>query len=241
MPYNSAQATKGITVTEVTISASVTPTTQKAGGTVTFTGTTSGIPAGEKIYLQVYGTDGTWAEPSQVCQPVIGSDGKFQAPWTVPWDARGRKPCETWRLRFVYYWYTSNEMSLTVYYDTRIRNFTAPDSVMVGQTFTISGYLEYESASAVWSGLAGKTVSLYYNGTKIGDVTTGSTGFFSKDHKFDKAGSFTLKAVYPGEGFPAAAAFLGLTVSPETKTALSVALPIIVGAIAAFASLRVKR
>lgn len=230
MPYPGREATRAITVAEVSISASVSPTTQKPGATVTFTGKTSGIPSGAKIYLQVYGTDGTWAEPSPACQPTIGADGSFSASWTVPWDARGQTPCRTWRLRFVYYWYTSNEMSLTVYYDTRIRDFTAPDTGVVGQTINITGYLEYNSASGVWSGLAGRKVSIYIDGTKIADVTTNSVGFFSTTYTLDKAGTFTLKASFIGEGAAAAAAATVASATEVPAWLISLA-PIVLGTV----------
>jgi hypothetical protein len=55
------------------------------------------------------------------------------------------------------------------------------------------------------------------------------------------SGTYTLKASYAGEGWTMAAAFLGLTVSPETKAALQVTLPLLTGAIVAFAALKVKR
>jgi len=63
-----------------------------------------------------------------------------------------------------------------------------------------TGKLEYRDRDGVWKGLAGRTVTLYYNGTKIGDVTTGSDGSYSKSARITTPGTYTLKAVYAGEG-----------------------------------------
>jgi hypothetical protein len=93
-------------------------------------------------------------------------------------------------------------------------------------------------------------VSLYYDGTKIGDVTTGSDGSYSKTASIPTSGTYTLKASYAGEGFGLAPTFsiMGLQVSipPELIEWLSeglmylgAALPlIIVGGVIAYNEVR---
>jgi hypothetical protein len=129
---------------------------------------------------------------------------------------------------------------MEILYATRI-SISAPDQTVAGRSFTVSGKLEYESDTEVWSPLGYRTVSLYCNDTKIADVTTGTDGSYSVAMQIPKAGTYTLKAVFPGEGLLAAATFQGLTVSPEVKSVISLALPIITGAIVAYASMKVKR
>ena len=96
---------------------------------------------------------------------------------------------------------------VAVAYPTRI-SISAPGKVLVNETFTISGKLEYQSEDGVWRPLAGRTVSLYCDGTKIGDVATGSDGSYLRTASIPSPGTYTLKAVYAGEGLglaPAAA------------------------------------
>jgi hypothetical protein len=244
MPYNSAQATKGITILAVTVTLEVSPSPPwTAGQTVTLkaTVTKDGTPwAGATVnfyisrpYTKLIGTGTT------------NSSGVATLSYAIPWTVDTTTvPCTT--AEFVAIETstatTSNRPTGKVAYPTRI-SITAPDSVPVGYAFDITGKLEYQSASGVWSPLAGKTVSLYYNTTKISDVTTGSDGAYREPYaKIPTPGTYTLKAVYAGEGFTAAAtAFLGLTVSPEAKATLSFALPLLTGAIVAYASLKAKR
>jgi hypothetical protein len=82
---------------------------------------------------------------------------------------------------------------------TRIELSVFPSSALVGDTVTISGMLEYLSGS-MWYGIAGATVSLYYDSTKIADVTTTDEGIgkFSTTYVFKTAGTYTIKASYPG-------------------------------------------
>jgi len=94
---------------------------------------------------------------------------------------------------------TSNEITGAVAHPTRL-SISAPSTVKVGEPFNITGKLEYRDRDGVWKGLAGRTVTLYYNGTKIGDVTTGSDGSYSKSARITTPGTYTLKAVYAGEG-----------------------------------------
>ena len=254
MPYNVAQATKGITIAAVSLTLSVDNNKPLAGQTIKFSGklTKDGVGwAAETVAIRMITPfkEG-WRT---MVSATTGSDGSFSASWTVPWSISGtfpdgtsgsvNVPCNRWT--FTAYHSPTQTSSSSIYvwavYNTRI-SISAPESFPVNQIFVIGGKLEYESASGVWSGLGGKTVSLYYNGTKIADVTTGSDGSYSATASIPTSGTYTLKGSYAGEGLTAAAAaFLGLTVSPETKSALSFALPLLTGAIVAFASLKAKR
>jgi hypothetical protein len=248
MPYNSAEATKPITVIGVTVKYEISPGPPwTAGQTITMkaTVTKNGTPfAGTRVWFS-WGNADTGSK--YVGNAITDANGVATFTWTIPWTFTGPTgtssvPCKTNVSYAVEETSGASAMvSGKVAYPTRI-SISAPDSVIAGQSFTIKGMLVFESDKDVWSGLPGRTVSLFYNGTKIADVTTASDGTYSATASIPTSGSYTLKAVYSGEGFTAtAAAFLGLTVSPEAETALSVALPLVVGAIVAFASLKAGR
>jgi hypothetical protein len=114
---------------------------------------------------------------------------------------------------------------------------TAPDKVAYGVPFTIAGDLTYLSKNNLRLGLAGKTVSLYYNGTKIADLTTDVNGGYSKTTSIVTAGTYTLKAVYAGEGLTTAS-IRTLSVEGLRSPAVMTALPVAAGLLAVFASLR---
>jgi hypothetical protein len=241
MPYNSSQATKGITVQLVTVALTVTPSPPwTAGQSITLKATVKkdGSPySGVTVRFRWF----TGTTSKDIGDVVTDTNGVATITWTIPWKIDTTTvPCTTstvYAYELVSGAYAS--VSGQVAYNTRL-SISAPDTVPAGSYFTISGKLEYESASGVWSGLAGKTVSLYYNSTKIADLTTASDGSYSKtDVTITTPRTYTLKASFAGAGFTAA--FLGLTVSPETKAALQVTLPLLTGAIVAFAALKVKR
>jgi hypothetical protein len=247
MPYNSAQAVKSITLEQVKVTYEISPAAPwTAGQTITMkaTVTKDGSPfVGAKVWFS-WGNSDTGS--AYVGSAVTDANGVATMVWTIPWTFAGPQgtstvPCKTNVSFAVEETSGANAMvSGKVAYSTRV-SISAPDKVSPGQSFAVSGKLEYESASGVWSGLANRTVSLYYNGTKIADVTTGADGSYSKpDCKISTPGTYALKVVYAGEGL-STAAFLSLTVSPQTKSALSFALPLLTGAIVAFASLKAKR
>jgi hypothetical protein len=242
MPYNSAQATKGITVLTRTITYSVSPNPPwTAGQSVTFTAVVKedGTPV-VGILVHFEGTAAGVTE--EFAREYTDATGKAQKTVTIPWMIGTFEiPCRTWDTYARADTLKSTIIKAAIAYPTRI-SISAPDTVSPGQTFAISGKLEYQIDSATWAPASGRTVSLYYNGTLIGNVTTGTDGSYSKpDAAISTPGTYTLKASYAGEGFAAAAAFLGLTVSPEVKAALQVALPLLTGAIVAFVSLKAKR
>jgi hypothetical protein len=203
---------KTFTVTKAAAPATLTFTVApslpwKAGQTVTFqaTLTAGGVPVSGETINFFYRPPGT--TPVYVVQvATTGTDGVARASWSVPiatdWHTLA---CAAWEWGALsggpaYSGVISNIITGKVAYNTRI-SISAPATVAPGQSFTITGKLEYESSSGVWSPLAGKTVSLYYNGTLIGNVTTGSDGSYSATASIPTAGSYTLRADYAGEGF----------------------------------------
>jgi hypothetical protein len=211
LPYNSAQATKGIAILGVTLqNFTVTPAAPwTAGQTVTLRvqSVQDSTPrVGKKIQFTIIDMD-TW-EWAVLVEATTGSDGYAQASAAIPWTVGSSViPCGNIYLRAydveagVY----SPAKPGAVAYPTRI-SISAPDQVTPGQTFTISGKLEYQSSPTAWARLAGRTVSLYYNGNKIADVTTGSDGSYSATASIPTSGTYTLKAVFAGEGFASASA-----------------------------------
>jgi hypothetical protein len=161
----------------------------------------------------------------EIGSAFTGSDGVARLTYTIPWLIDGvTVPCNTVSFYAIdtFSGVASNTVSGQVAYPTRI-SISAPSQVIVGQKFTVSGKLEYQSSSTAWSGLSGKTVSIYYNSTKLADVTTDSGGNYSATVSIPFTGTYTLKAVYAGEGFAFAPAIsiLGLTVAiPEAETVM---------------------
>jgi hypothetical protein len=242
MPYNSAQATKGITVQAVSVTFNIdrTRTTWAEGATFSGKVTSNGAGVQATLYIQRKSpTTGEWFDQFG----PISTDSAGNYSYTTSFGYGWACMRNTFRARVSYpAAAVSTEKNLDIAFPTRL-SISAPDKIAPGTPFTISGKLEYESGIDVWSPLAGKTISLYYNGTKIADVTTGSDGSYSKTGAvIPTSGTYTLKASYAGEGWTmAVAAFLGLTVSPETKAALQAALPLLTGALVAFAALKAKR
>jgi hypothetical protein len=252
MPYNSAQATKSIMIQAITVTLEVSPAapwtaeqivTLKA--TVKKDGTAwSGAPLEFRFYPNpsspsTYAVIGTKTTDSNGAASMT-----YQIPWEIIIDTTiWTIPCKVdgFGAREVSTGTDSSMVTGQVAYPTRL-SISAPDTVLPNQPFAITGKLEYRRLPNVWDPMAYKTVSLYYNGTKIANVTTGIDGSYNKpDANIPTSGTYTLKALFAGEGFAAAAAFLGLTVPRETKAALQVALPLLTGTIVTFTSLKAKR
>jgi hypothetical protein len=220
LPYNAVSATKGITVAVVSVTFSIdrTRTTWPEGATFSGKVTSDGAGVKATLYIQRKSpTTGEWFD--QFGPITTDAEGNYSHTTSFGYGwacmrntfrARVSSPAAA----------VSTEKNLDVAFPTRI-SISAPDKVAPGTPFTISGKLEYESGIDVWSGLAGKTVSLYYNGTKIADVTTGSDGSYSKtDAVIPTSGTYTLKASYAGEGWTMAAfALFGVEVGvpPELE------------------------
>jgi len=214
MPYAPASAQRTILIQVVSLTLSVDRRWQKTGGSVTFSGrlTANGVGiGGETIEIRLF-----YGGRPTVITAVTAADGSFSVSWTVPftvydpvYDTIYSLPSRDWS--WVAYNATyavwSNTVALAVAYNVRIRDFTAPDSAIVGRPFTVSGYLEYESAPDRWVGLEGRTLSIYYNGNWLADFTTGTGGYFSGSATIDVAGTWTLSARFVGEGLPGIVAF----------------------------------
>jgi hypothetical protein len=255
LPYNPVAGTKGVTVYAITVTLTLSPSPPwTAGQTVSFVATLKkdGVAwAGETISFITYVLG---VIPWNIGNAVTGSDGRASLSWRVPWkDSAGVTiPCGTRR-----FWANhaasgawSSPADAQVAFPTRI-SISAPDTVFPNQSFTISGKLEHQSDDGVWSPLAGKTVSLFYNGTKITDVTTASDGSYSASARIPTSGTYTLKASYAGEGFATAVALFGLGVGlpewvpAEAATALQFIAPAIlmltVGGVIAYNELAKRR
>jgi len=93
----------------------------------------------------------------------------------------------------------------TIYavYPTRFTNVSYPNSGQwwTGQSVTVSGTLQYESAASTWSALFSESVTLSYSGTSsgtVGSATTDSNGNFSFTFNAPSPGSYTYKLSYGG-------------------------------------------
>jgi len=107
--------------------------------------------------------------------------------------------------------------------ETRI-TLVVPSSVAVNQPFEISGRLEWYDGSS-WNGLSGTWLSLYYDSTKIADLQTGDLGIFKTTLTITQAGTYTIKASYPGSTYykPSSAT---ATVSAGAPTKINTTLTI---------------
>jgi len=211
-------------VYSVSVSLSVSPSPPwRAGQTVTFivTATINGNPlANTPVWIFVrFIDDAGYSRMTKIAEGTTDSSGKATITCALPFKVsiggvEYRLPCRTVNFianeRQYYTW--SNYVSGKLAYPTRI-SISAPTAVRPGEEFTISGKLEYESDAGVWSPLGGKTVTLFYNGNRIADVVTASDGTYSITTSIDKPGTYTLKAVYPGEGLTAGAVALARTVT----------------------------
>jgi hypothetical protein len=135
---------------------------------------------------------------------TTGSDGYAKTNYIIPFQIDTSViPCGV--LRFRAYDMEANVLTDPidgkVAYPTRI-SISAPNQVVGNYTFDITGKLEFQDVDGAWKGLANRTVSLYYNGTKIGDVITDADGNYAKyGVTIPTSGTYTLKASYAGEGF----------------------------------------
>jgi len=236
MPYLSAQATKSIRAISYVVTLTVTPSPPwRPGQQVTLN--VQITPIGVRtidLWIVIpgkisYNFDSVTTAP----------DGTATYRYTIPWTILGvTVPCNIIYFRAIEAetGAVSNDVEGACAYPTRI-SISAPDTVGVGASFAVTGKLEYESASGVWSPLAGRTVSIYYNNTKLADVTTDSEGRYTATVSIPSAGTYTLKAVYAGEGLTAAAAAMKLiTVPGEIAGPLFAFAPVAVGGIVMLAS-----
>jgi hypothetical protein len=183
----------------------------------------AGAPVDFKVRHVASGETWTYTSKS------TGSDGYAITTWTISFlrPSGGALPCSSIELwaRHATLGVESSKVSGKVAYPTSI-TISAPSSVLINEEFTISGVLKYQKTSTEWAGLAGKTVSIYRDATKITDVTTGSDGSYSCKTSISSPGSYTLKASYAGEGLGLVFAVAGLEVGvpPEIEPLVQCAL-----------------
>jgi hypothetical protein len=214
MPYASSSGTTSVTVTTKELILDELPASKKCGETFNFTGQYkvggSGVQgAPVDIYM----------DTTKILSGTTASGGYFTLPWTVP-QGLG---CTTrnFQAKNPSSGAESAVRSMKIAWNTRI-SISAPPSVNPGQTFAVTGKLEYESSSGVWTGLAGKAVSIVYDSTSFGSGTTGSDGSYSISGSISAGGTYTLKATYAGEGlgFSPAEALVKLFTAGEVEPAL---------------------
>lgn len=201
MPFNVVSATKAITVLTRTITYNVSPSPPwTAGQSVTFTAVVkeNGTPV---VGILVHFEGATAGVTKEFAREYTDSTGTARKTVTIPWMIGTFEiPCRTWDTYARADTLKSTIIKAAIAYATRI-SISAPDKVSPGGAFAISGKLEYQDSSTTWAPASGRTVSLYYNGQKIGDVTTGADGSYSATASIPTSGTYTLKAVYAGEGF----------------------------------------
>ena len=199
MPYPSAEASKILEVLTISISLECDPKRQKWGGLVRFTGKVlvDGMRPGveRELILGYWDPEtGAWTEWSRGWCDEYGDFGfeeYMKSEWACYKVEFAVQDAETGVM--------SNSVFVSVYYPTRI-SISAPDSVIKGSTFTVSGKLEYQDPAG-WKPLAGRTVTVYWNSNVLGTTTTKTDGTYSVSGKIEETGTYTLKAVYGGEGF----------------------------------------
>jgi len=239
MPYSSASATKSITVKSVTVSLSVSPSAPwKAGQTIRRSGlvTINGSAGeGRTVEIYLYSQLGF----ARLGSVTTGIDGSYSFTWTIPWTVTITPagtvtvPCKSWSFyaKDVGSGVQSPYVSGSVAYPTRI-TISAPDTAVPAQPVTVSGVLQYESSSGTWSGLGGRTVTLYIDSTKIADVTTGSDGSYSYTFSAPGPGTYTLKAEFAGGGATAAAVSVVSVLGAEAESMLGAVAPLLAGLVA---------
>jgi hypothetical protein len=83
---------------------------------------------------------------------------------------------------------------------TRITDFDAnPKKVVVGETVTIRGKLEWHLWPCIWNPLEGKPIEIIADGGKIGETSTTAGGWFDFIWKPMAAGKYYVKASFPGD------------------------------------------
>jgi len=196
MPYKSTSASKSISVYTVNLTCSANKRWVTLGGAVTFSGklTYNGNPyTGRTVEIQELVPAG-W-----VRRATGGTDstGKYSA--TIKFTNYDYG-CRDVSFRAYFEGVASGTVKVAVAFPTRI-SVSAPSRVKPGVPFTVSGKLEYESSSGVWSGLANRTVSIRI-GSTTKTATTGSNGSYSASFTLSSSGSYTITASYAGENIP---------------------------------------
>jgi len=134
-----------------------------------------------------------------IAEGTTNDQGKFVpwGGWSVPWyvgvwDVWAEVTVDSAIIN-------SNAITGAILYDTRI-SIDAPERVVVGKEFTVTGKLEYEKDAGVWMPLSGETVRIYYDGTLIVEAVTDSDGNYTATAVINTSGTYTLKVLFSGGG-----------------------------------------
>jgi len=236
--YSPSEATTPITVMAIKVAVAVSPSPPWTAGqtiAITATLTQNGNPWPGETITFIFGSAAQDNLPeiptTEIGTAITGTDGKATLNWTIPWTIDGVQVPGR-EFSYVGVWHKPSDAAVwsgpgAIVFPTRI-SITAPDEVFTGVTFTISGVLEYESDAGVWSPLAGETVSLFYNGTKIIDIITDSAGNYSASASIPTAGTYTLRVNYPGTvTYSSSMATKSISVlEAQIETALTISAPL---------------
>jgi len=212
MSYASASTQTSITVQSGQLTLTVTPSPPwTPGQTLTFT---------VSLPTPVWTTDTVYiyANNTQVTSFQITSGIGGSGTWVIPQSYAGQTV--TFMAQDVLLMATSNTVSGTVRYPTKI-TISAPSTVYVNQSFTVSGTLQYQNASGSWVALGSQTVSIKGSWGASATATTNSNGQYSAQLTAPSSpGTYTITATFAPTGtlFAPATAQLSLGTSTATPT-----------------------
>jgi hypothetical protein len=234
VPIAPRETSTTVTVTSYSVTLEPLPPYAVAGGDVMFQGmlTVDGRPApGEAVKIKFCPYDKPQA-CSDLLKLTTGAWGEFYATWKPTHDMACKK----------YYFFAEHEASgvrsefqvMSIAYPARL-TIKAPGRVTAGQGFDVSGKLEFETSPGTWVGLENRRITIYCDRSKMAEAVTLRDGSYSVRVSIPRPGTYTLRAVFEGEGLPTqvagVAAVMGVEV-PEYLPTL-VAVGAVVGAVLA--------
>jgi len=242
MPYWSASKSVTTTVQKVAVEVTASPMPPwKPGQTVNIVVkvTADGSPLdGETVQLYLW--DDSFRYFHYFGSFTTGPDGTVTKTWTVPFSESFidsivggsysfTLPCNRWHVEASCLG-ISGTLAAPIAYKTDI-TLSVPSKVPAGLPSEVKGRLTYEAAPGDKRGLGpGKKVQIYANNTKIGEAETDSEGNYRAQVKITTPGTYTIKAVFPGEGLTSMAqAVKTLLTEWASSTAVAIALPAVIG------------
>jgi hypothetical protein len=146
-----------------------------------------------------------------LCSDIGSTMTRPDGTWYLDWSVGYEYACSRYYFKAVHpaSGAESAMQLMAVAYPTRL-SITAPSRVTTGAPFRVEGKLEYENPAGRWNPLGGRRVSIYYDDTKLVDVTTASDGSYTATVSIPTPGTYTLKAYYAGEGITATAAAIAV-------------------------------
>jgi len=205
MPYASAAQQASVTVMSYSLTMDKLPSYVVAGERIRFSGrlTVDGTGVGgEEVRVRVC----SYATPT-LCSDIGSTTTNPDGSWYLDWEVKHEYAGSRYYFKAVHpaSGVESAMQLMAVAYPTRI-SIKAPKKVAVGALFKVEGKLEYEERKYIWMPLGRRKVSIYYDNTKLAEVTTADDGTFTATVSIRTPGTYTLKAAYAGEGLPAATA-----------------------------------